>query len=710
MDYFDELHSTDSQYLRNELLFEFLGDDRQRPALYTNLRLREPVFEFRSRAKTVDDKSGKEFQQKAYLLTRRQDIERALKTFSSSPYKPIGSGTFVLALDNGDGHVSKRQTLLHALKPNGTVSTATTQSEIHHVAALACQHALVAPLKNESFDLVTGIAEQAALRFVAAYFGIPDQYHLPLQDAMRKVYTGMIFQMFARHFVTDPQVLSEGNAALGTLARLVAGLAKEADSVPLAAKLTQVIALNPADARTLFDSIAKGAEEFASLRAEALEYRNKLSAPGLALRTARLFDRILDLAPVRAQIDDWILAQEGIDPTLQEAVMGLVLGLCARKQSRDEQLVPRAYALTAENRVGPASAATSPQQLFSRESIIERLARSPTAISGSEIAVTVVGTIAGLVGNVIAGACIAIDRFFQLDMAARAEIQGRAQLPDKAQSANSLLPFVNEALRLQPPAAFVPRMTQHDEVFEFNGAEIKVPRGSEIIVPLGAATRDLPPGDQPDEFRAERPRDAYLNLFGHPDEDPTSHRCVGEFIALPLIAHIVRSVLVLPGLAQIVVDGQPVGLKKKWGYICESFPLRYKRIEACVQEPLNVVMKIRNPSAEHAAALKFILQSAAPSIERLLAESGIVHFARFVFLNNDTELGLFTVYDGPFKPYIEHFASHAGPLFDKIFEHLQESSPLPVRNHPAEFVELIAKFNVPSAAGYFFSAHPDRKV
>ena len=708
MDHFDELRSDDCASLRNGLLFDFLCDDERRPRLYADLRRREPVFEFRSRAGTAEEKAKEDLPGRAFLLTRRKDIEDALQSLSNSPYRPIGSGTFVLALDDEDGHESKRNVLLQALRPEGMKSE-TLKSEIHHIAAIACRHAMVGPSRNDTFDVVTDVAEQAALRFVAAYFGIPDQYHVALQETMRRTYTAMIYQMFARHFVTDPQVLPEGNAAMATLGGIVGKLAKEADSTPLAVKLAPLIAANPEAAQSMFKAIAEAAAAFDSLRPQVLAYLKSMTQPGLAARTARLLDRILDLAPVRKDIEDWITARDDGDASLQSALLPLIAEWSARKQQRDEQLVPRAFVIV-DDRVELPSAQATPSALHSRESILERLVRLPEAKSTIEIATAIVGSIAGLMGNVIAGASIAVDRFFSLSPQVRAELIAHARNQDKAAGATALLPFIQESLRLQPPAAFVPRYAKTARAFRVDDREITVPAGSEVIIPLGAATRDLPESAQPEEFNMERPPDTFVNLFGHPDTDGKSHRCVGDFIAMPLIAQIVRSVLALPGLARIVNEGRPVRLKKKWGYICESLPLRFNRVELCVQEPLNVVMKIRQPTAEHAAQLKVLLKAAVPNIELLLARSGIVHFARFVVLSGDTELGLFTVYDGEFKPYIEYFAGVAGPLFDRIFEHVEDAPPLPVRTHPDEFVEHIARFNVPSAAGYFFSAHPTTKV
>jgi hypothetical protein len=90
-----------------------------------------------------------------------------------------------------------------------------------------------------------------------------------------------------------------------------------------------------------------------------------------------------------------------------------------------------------------------------------------------------------------------------------------------------------------------------------------------------------------------------------------------------------------------------------------------------------------------------------------LKDARHVHFAFFQFLENDTKLALFTVFDRDFDSYIAHFALEIGPLFDKIFEHIVDAPPLPVDEFPREFVDTIRRYNQPPAGGYFFSAYPN---
>ena len=206
------------------------------------------------------------------------------------------------------------------------------------------------------------------------------------------------------------------------------------------------------------------------------------------------------------------------------------------------------------------------------------------------------------------------------------------------------------------------------------------------------------------------------------------HQCVGQHLAWPLIYEVVRQVLLLPGLAQKIQsdipdpdddepsepnekieseNGEPAQLKKIWGAMARPYKLRYQRDRRLNQQPLFVVLPIKEPVQENARKLEALTQAGAHIVEQSLAESGIVHFAWFALIEfeNRTCLALSTVYDGDFDAYVEHFASKV-PLFDKQFEFLDVKQPTPITQHPKEFVEIIRKYNRAPLAKYFFSAYP----
>ena len=78
-----------------------------------------------------------------------------------------------------------------------------------------------------------------------------------------------------------------------------------------------------------------------------------------------------------------------------------------------------------------------------------------------------------------------------------------------------------------------------------------------------------------------------------------------------------------------------------------------------VQNPLTLIMTIK--SAADYEQLKIMLlkiQSLPPDqnpIWTALEKLKTVHFARFVFLENNTKLAVITTYDGKFEDYITDF-------------------------------------------------------
>jgi hypothetical protein len=125
-----------------------------------------------------------------------------------------------------------------------------------------------------------------------------------------------------------------------------------------------------------------------------------------------------------------------------------------------------------------------------------------------------------------------------------------------------------------------------------------------------------------------------------------------------------------------------------------------------LQSPLTCVMPIK--SAEDFQALSTLLPAAKPVIEQALDTIGTVHFARFVFLSNNTQLAIITTYDGDFDRYIADFAQHIGPVFDQLFAHISDAPPLPVNKNVAEFVKYVFAHDVKATA--FYSAYPQLTV
>lgn len=344
--------------------------------------------------------------------------------------------------------------------------------------------------------------------------------------------------------------------------------------------------------------------------------------------------------------------------------------------------------------------------LQSFEPVMRRLAMMPVDLSGEELAVLVVGAMAGIVGNVQASVCIAVRAFFHANVEQKV---GRSvctlQVPyTNPATKDPLWPWIAEALRRNPPVAFLPRRTTMKVTFA-DGASL--PEGTECVLAIGAATcQQSEPLFEADKLQgSDDPLIFGLDWHG-------AHACIGNHLAKPLISNIVRHVLRLPGLAERLdpEDGSVIGLEKLWGFACLRYPLSYRVDRVRRQQTLNISMRIKSPFAQNADKLRAVIRVGAPRIERALHEARHVHFAWFEFTDNDKCLELHTVYDGDFDAYIQHFALVVGDMFDLLFEFVEDAPPTPVCKFPGEFVALIRRFNAAPAMGYLFSAYPQAEV
>ena len=125
-----------------------------------------------------------------------------------------------------------------------------------------------------------------------------------------------------------------------------------------------------------------------------------------------------------------------------------------------------------------------------------------------------------------------------------------------------------------------------------------------------------------------------------------------------------------------------------------------------VQNPLTCIMPIKSP--ESYQALVTLLRQAKPMIDQALDWVRTVHFARFLFLENNTKLAIITTYDGRFEDYISDFAHYIGPIFDELFQHISDPPTAPVRQNADEFIQWVFARDVKDSG--FYSAYPSRTV
>ncbi len=189
-----ELLALDDELERNRRLFEWLQDDDLRDTFYQDLRDNQcPTLRVKSLLGPgrdgwpLDD---------LYVLSSHGDVTRALQTCSVAPYAELDSGgRFMLGLDHRFEHDRQHDAAWAALK--------FSSQEIEGCVDEAWRLASILPLKNHRFDLASGLAEQAALRFAELLFGLPSESHVFLQRLMAGAYRRLSFQIIGRHFAGD---------------------------------------------------------------------------------------------------------------------------------------------------------------------------------------------------------------------------------------------------------------------------------------------------------------------------------------------------------------------------------------------------------------------------------------------------------------------------------------------------------------------------
>lgn len=141
-------------------------------------------------------------------------------------------------------------------------------------------------------------------------------------------------------------------------------------------------------------------------------------------------------------------------------------------------------------------------------------------------------------------------------------------------------------------------------------------------------------------------------------------------------------------------------------------PAPYKH-DLAVQSPLTLIMTIKSP-ADY-ATLKTLLdgiQAAPPDKNPVwvaLEKLNNVHFARFVFMENNTKLAVITTYDGTFEDYIADFTREIGHIFDALLSHMDGAPPLPVQKNPKEFLDYVRRNDLRGMPP-FYSAYPKATV
>jgi len=106
------------------------------------------------------------------------------------------------------------------------------------------------------------------------------------------------------------------------------------------------------------------------------------------------------------------------------------------------------------------------------------------------------------------------------------------------------------------------------------------------------------------------------------------------------------------------------------------------------QNHFTLSFPIKSPA--DAKALAELLPPMMPQLFQAQDTIGTVHYSRFTVLSEKTLLFLGD-FDGEFGQLMTDLASHAGPVFDAIFQHVNSPPPTPVAANAEAFVEWTSK-------------------
>lgn len=152
-------------------------------------------------------------------------------------------------------------------------------------------------------------------------------------------------------------------------------------------------------------------------------------------------------------------------------------------------------------------------------------------------------------------------------------------------------------------------------------------------------------------------------------------------------------------------------MSEKAGSVATS-PAPYKH-DLAVQNPLTLIMKIKSPADYEQLHATLVGIQALPSdknpVWAALELLKTVHFARFVFMENNTRLAVITTYDGKFEDYIADFTRVIGDIFNALLAHMEGAPPLPVQKNPKEFLEYVRNNDL-GGMPPFYSAYPKSTV
>src|SRR5271163_540591 len=130
--------------------------------------------------------------------------------------------------------------------------------------------------------------------------------------------------------------------------------------------------------------------------------------------------------------------------------------------------------------------------------------------------------------------------------------------------------------------------------------------------------------------------------------------------------------------------------------------MRWRRSLLIDQSHFTLAFPLKTPA--DAKALAEQLPPLMPGLFQAEDTIGTIHYSRFTVLSDKTLLFLGD-FDGDFGQTIADLAKHAGPVFDTIFQHVDNPPPTPVADHVAAFVDWSAEHLL--TAVNLYTAYPD---
>lgn len=125
-----------------------------------------------------------------------------------------------------------------------------------------------------------------------------------------------------------------------------------------------------------------------------------------------------------------------------------------------------------------------------------------------------------------------------------------------------------------------------------------------------------------------------------------------------------------------------------------------------VQSPLNMILPVK--SWLHLKELSLVSQFREREMVDAREKLCALHFARFVELRDQNQIGYFTVFDGDFRIYFGDLIQYIGPVFDSLFKHIVNGPPVPCERNRKAFLTWSSAHHQEGIG--FYSAYPTLSV